>query len=422
MQRMLLTALMATLLSSFAFAQSQRAPSTMEVYSEDGSKFILYLNGAQQNKKASDRVILSDLTANGYMIKVEFKKNKSTTPLQRHFPVRQQTDYVYSLRGTQNPSTGQDLSWEFYLISKTSQVNQTPAPQTVVQQIPIPNPQQSQSQPVAPAPQPVVQHIPIPNPQQPQPVAQTPQPAHTQPQPAPNRQPQPGATPQGQPQSQPIAHTPQPAQPQPTQPQVAPRRQPQPGATPQGPSQSQPIAQTPPQPAPRNSSITPAPAPAPRTSPNTSLTAADDGDGSISIGQPKPKPTPAPRRSNNTSLTAATTPPTPQPRQHKAPNNANSLCQPMSNSAFIAAKREVGRSMFSRDKLNSAKDIVSNNCVSANQIKRLAGMLPFQGDRMELAKFAYDYCADPQNYGELNNVFVFSQYRRELEQYVSLQR
>ena len=93
----------------------------------------------------------------------------------------------------------------------------------------------------------------------------------------------------------------------------------------------------------------------------------------------------------------------------------------MSDAEFRQATRQINAEFFSQEKLNVSKQITRNNCLTAEQIKKIARMHPFQQTRMEYAKFAYDYCADPGNYDIVRDVFHFSTYKSEFDQYVSNQ-
>ena len=159
-----------------------------------------------KNRKA--RILLTNLTANAYMVRVEFKKKRNGIPLERHFRLTPNTDYVYEIRGEEeNPQSSQnaanlkngfktvigrpvspadkakadqDLIYDIVLISRTVR------PQNNAQGY-SQNPTQPQSQPTQPQSQPqqpqysnptpqggnsqsAVSNIPVPNQQNPQPI------------------------------------------------------------------------------------------------------------------------------------------------------------------------------------------------------------------------------------------------------------
>lgn len=74
---------------------------------------------------------------------------------------------------------------------------------------------------------------------------------------------------------------------------------------------------------------------------------------------------------------------------------------------------------FEDTRLKSAKQMVSNNCMSAGQVAKMCQEFTFEANRLDLAKFAFQYCVDPKNYYKVNDVFTFSSSTDELTEFVS---
>jgi hypothetical protein len=74
------------------------------------------------------------------------------------------------------------------------------------------------------------------------------------------------------------------------------------------------------------------------------------------------------------------------------------------------------QSGFDSDRLILAKQAINGNGVYADQVLRMMQELSFESSRLELAKFAYNQCLDPENYYLVNQGFSFSSSVRELNQ------
>lgn len=90
----------------------------------------------------------------------------------------------------------------------------------------------------------------------------------------------------------------------------------------------------------------------------------------------------------------------------------------MSGREFSAAKASVDKQSFSESKMKTAQQLTKANCLSVNQIKEIMGLFSFDDDKLEYAKYAYDYCIDQNNYFMLAEVFSFSSNADELNDYI----
>ncbi len=82
-------------------------------------------------------------------------------------------------------------------------------------------------------------------------------------------------------------------------------------------------------------------------------------------------------------------------------------------------KNTINNSSFDNSKLTVAKQAISaKKCFTVNQIKEILGLFDFESSKLELAKYAYDYCIDKSNYYLVNDLFSFSSSKDDLTKYV----
>jgi hypothetical protein len=67
-----------------------------------------------------------------------------------------------------------------------------------------------------------------------------------------------------------------------------------------------------------------------------------------------------------------------------------------------------------------AKQIVggSRGNFLSSQVRQLVACFDFEPGKLDLAKFAYDYTMDPENYYQVQEAFSFSNTRQQLAKYI----
>lgn len=119
--------------------------------------------------------------------------------------------------------------------------------------------------------------------------------------------------------------------------------------------------------------------------------------------------------SSTTTTTGGTTTTTAAP----APAPASSQCiYAMSSSDFANAKKSISGQSFEEGKLKVAKQVLNSNCMSCAQVKVIMAMFSFEETKLDWAKFAYGKTTDPQNYYQLNDGFSFSSSVDDLNEYI----
>ncbi|MBP6732169.1 MAG: DUF4476 domain-containing protein [Chitinophagales bacterium] len=86
-------------------------------------------------------------------------------------------------------------------------------------------------------------------------------------------------------------------------------------------------------------------------------------------------------------------------------------------------KATVKKQSFSSTQLALVKQILNaKKCFKCSQIKQLMPVFSFEDDKMELARFAYDYTVDKNNYYTLTDAFSFSSSKEELLNFINLKK
>lgn len=76
------------------------------------------------------------------------------------------------------------------------------------------------------------------------------------------------------------------------------------------------------------------------------------------------------------------------------------------------------RESFDNTRLNMAKQIVSNNHLTASQIKHLTESFSFENAKVQFLQYAYAYCVDPQNYYECLEALTFSSDKEKVLKFI----
>jgi len=76
---------------------------------------------------------------------------------------------------------------------------------------------------------------------------------------------------------------------------------------------------------------------------------------------------------------------------------------------------------FDSDRLALGKVIVASATLTAEQIGRLASTIDYSASQVEFLKYAFSYCADPQNYYKAIDVLTFNSDKRKVMDYIATQ-
>jgi Domain of unknown function (DUF4476) len=94
----------------------------------------------------------------------------------------------------------------------------------------------------------------------------------------------------------------------------------------------------------------------------------------------------------------------------------------MTYKEFETLKERVKQNALDNGKLEAAKNLTRANTLTANQVAEIAHLMVLDNNRLEYAKFAYDFTYDRNNYSMVADAMVFTNNRRSLEQFISAKK
>lgn len=108
-----------------------------------------------------------------------------------------------------------------------------------------------------------------------------------------------------------------------------------------------------------------------------------------------------------------------QNMQGSGNSNKNNTCE-VTAAAYDTLKATIKKIDFVEKKKGTAEDIIKKNkCFTAVQIKGIVALFDFDKTKLSIAKFAYDYCSDKENYYLVGDAFTFSAAKNELINYIN---
>ena len=90
----------------------------------------------------------------------------------------------------------------------------------------------------------------------------------------------------------------------------------------------------------------------------------------------------------------------------------------MSPFEFRQLENSIVNRSFDSSKLEIAKQGISMNHVSSRQVATLLNLFSFESYKLDLAKFAYGFTTDKQNFFLVNDSFTFESSVRDLNDYL----
>ncbi|MCX7744095.1 MAG: DUF4476 domain-containing protein [Flavobacteriales bacterium] len=95
----------------------------------------------------------------------------------------------------------------------------------------------------------------------------------------------------------------------------------------------------------------------------------------------------------------------------------------VSNADYNQVKSSIEKERFANTKVSVAKQAFqAKKCFTVEQIIGILQLFAFEDNKLDLAKFAYDYCIDKENYYRVNDVFTFSASKDELNRFLQGRR
>lgn len=94
----------------------------------------------------------------------------------------------------------------------------------------------------------------------------------------------------------------------------------------------------------------------------------------------------------------------------------------MDDVSFAKMKSSVEKVDFSDTRMSTAKTATRNNCLSTDQVKTIMDLFDMDDDKLEYAKFAYDYTMDKNNFYTLGEALDFDTNKNALNQFIESKR
>lgn len=91
---------------------------------------------------------------------------------------------------------------------------------------------------------------------------------------------------------------------------------------------------------------------------------------------------------------------------------------PMQDTDFESAVRSIASKDFEDSKLTLAKQIISSNCLRADQVRDIMKLFEYESSRLEFAKIAYSKTFDQGNYYKVNDAFEYELSIDELNDHI----
>lgn len=85
---------------------------------------------------------------------------------------------------------------------------------------------------------------------------------------------------------------------------------------------------------------------------------------------------------------------------------------------YQAAYDMIEDESFDSSKLSLAKQVIAVNPMSSSQILGICKLFSFESNKLEFAKYAYEFCVDRNKYFLLNEAFTYESSKRELNEYI----
>lgn len=109
----------------------------------------------------------------------------------------------------------------------------------------------------------------------------------------------------------------------------------------------------------------------------------------------------------------------PDPQSQKVDPSAIAVVQGVSNEDFNAMVGRMKEQTFDSERLALGKVIVASSNLTSLQIGGLAATLDYSSSQVELLKYAYHYCIDPENYYKATDILTFSTDKKKVLEYIA---
>ena len=96
--------------------------------------------------------------------------------------------------------------------------------------------------------------------------------------------------------------------------------------------------------------------------------------------------------------------------------------QAMNDRSFQQFKAVLAREQYEESRLSMAKQAMASNTFSSAQVQELVRLFSFEKNKLDLAKYAYTYTVDKNNYYLVSDALDYSTSKAELARYLQQRR
>jgi Domain of unknown function (DUF4476) len=94
----------------------------------------------------------------------------------------------------------------------------------------------------------------------------------------------------------------------------------------------------------------------------------------------------------------------------------------MSYKEFEALKARIRQNTFDKKRVETAKTLTKQSVLTSNQVIEIVQLITSDNNRLDYAKFAYDYVSDRDNYMIVVESMAFESSKKELQRYLDANR
>lgn len=94
--------------------------------------------------------------------------------------------------------------------------------------------------------------------------------------------------------------------------------------------------------------------------------------------------------------------------------------KPISDELFNNHKNKIEQQIFEEAKYQASLNLAQTSCISSSQLGKLALLIEFETERLELLKKAYSYVHDRSNLLNLSELFTFPESMNEFRKHITL--
>ena len=103
-------------------------------------------------------------------------------------------------------------------------------------------------------------------------------------------------------------------------------------------------------------------------------------------------------------------------------NNSQTGCKVTEND-FTDIKARIKKQSFSNTKMNLAKQILkAKKCFKTTQIIEILNLFSFSNEKLSIAKFAYDYVLDKDNYYKITDAFTYNSDKQKILEFIKTKK